>query len=666
MDSNIVFSNEYYRVFFRDKGPSEFILSSGLYQKTLSSLTNKSILRRGKVRSTDSIITFQDLPIYHVYLDSIVNMGFKVKLRLKWENYAVVESGDISKLKGLKFIKSTQKTSSKFINQIVCDFQKNKNQGIINKIKVAGSEIDTNINVDYGNSFFQISSLNVDKIHKLGISGDGINIGFIDSGFRWKKHKAFQNVHILNEYDFIYMDSITANEEVDVSNQDNHGTLVLSLVSALDKSNMIGVSPNSSFTLAKTEDLSSETGIEEDNFAAAIEWMDSLGVEIINASLGYRNFDSSNFSYDYFDLNGNSALSSKYVNYAVERGIIFFNAAGNNGNTSGSINAPSDADRVISVGSLDSNLKDVSDFSSRGPNSLNIIKPDFVTYGNKPICVDANDSSSYIAAKGTSVATPLLTGSAALLLSVFPELTPTDMKNLLIANSDNKDIPNNDKGYGLPNIYEALKSYDIAISPINYYYVDSKCRLVTYILSDKEILDVRLFIKFNSSIYFEEFELIKSGNENEYFTDIPISKFNKQVANCYILVSSLTNNRRIPYYLDSLIEINPLVDRINFGVKLNNLPLVSINEMESLLKPEIIKMNSINPIEISIFTNTNEIVELKLFDSFGNILQEKNNILCKNGLNKLGLNITNLTQGVYFVGVFSSNRQQFLKFLIIF
>ena len=85
---------------------------------------------------------------------------------------------------------------------------------------------------------------------------------------------------------------------------------------------LIGAAYNSSFILAKTEDIRSETHVEEDNYAAALIWMESLGVDITTSSLGYNEFDDSVFSYKYSDMNGKTTIVTKAAELAFKNGIV--------------------------------------------------------------------------------------------------------------------------------------------------------------------------------------------------------------------------------------------------------------------------------------------------------------------------------------------------------
>ena len=141
---------------------------------------------------------------------------------------------------------------------------------------------------DYGNSFAQIEQINCHSAHESGYFGQGVRILVLDTGYKLS-HLAFQEINVIAQYDFINDDEETANEteDNDLSNQHSHGTKILSIVAGYYPGTIIGPAFQSEYLLAKTEDISSETPVEEDNYVAALEWGESLGADISTSSLGY-------------------------------------------------------------------------------------------------------------------------------------------------------------------------------------------------------------------------------------------------------------------------------------------------------------------------------------------------------------------------------------------
>jgi subtilisin family serine protease len=96
---------------------------------------------------------------------------------------------------------------------------------------------------DYSTSASQLSQLNILKAHQLGLTGENITIGVLDSGFRLT-HECFKKIKVIGQYDFVYNDSIVDNQAgQDVSEQYQHGTSVLSLIAGQDDGKVITIIP---------------------------------------------------------------------------------------------------------------------------------------------------------------------------------------------------------------------------------------------------------------------------------------------------------------------------------------------------------------------------------------------------------------------------------------
>ena len=310
---------------------------------------------------------------------------------------------------------------------------------------------------DYGPSFDQLQLSDIPAVHTKGITGEGVLLGLLDTGFNWKNHESLTDATVVAEYDFIFKDESTANDSLDNPSQHNHGTLVFSIVGGFKDSSLIGAAFGSDFILAKTEDIRSEKHIEEDNYAAAIEWMESYGVDITSSSLGYSTFDPPEFSYTYSDMDGKTTIVTKAVELAFRRGVVTISSAGNEGGTSWFyITAPADGINTLAIGAVN-NENQVASFSGHGPSYDGRIKPDVVTQGVGVYGAAAGNLSGYTTASGTSVAAPIASGVAALLLSAYPHLKNTQVRNILIETADNSSSPNNERGYGLLSAVRAIE-----------------------------------------------------------------------------------------------------------------------------------------------------------------------------------------------------------------
>jgi serine protease AprX len=216
---------------------------------------------------------------------------------------------------------------------------------------------------------------------------------------------------------------------------------------------MAGPAFGADFILAKTEDDRSETPIEEDYWVAGIEWAESLGAEVVSSSLGYTDW------YAFKDMDGKTAVTTRAAERASALGVVVVNAAGNERrNAWAHIIAPADGPSVIAVGAVDS-AGTIASFSSPGPSSDGRIKPEVCAWGvSNLVAANRTDGGDvYTRGSGTSYATPLVAGVAALLLEAHRDWTPAQVRAALTGTATNAAKPNNDYGWGIVNAAAAVK-----------------------------------------------------------------------------------------------------------------------------------------------------------------------------------------------------------------
>jgi len=348
----------------------------------------------------------------------------------------------------------------------------------------------------YGVSFGQLSLLNIPAVHRyvsktLSASpGAGVIIGLFDTGFR-TKHACLSEFtsggHLVADSDFIDHDG-TVNDPDSVVNDmnspyyhnDEHGSMTLSLIAGYDPPNFAGAAWGARFILARTEDTKLtpdgeiEKHYEEDNWAAATVWAESLGVDIVSSSLGYRDgFTFPDTDYTYRDMNGRTTIISKAASLACSLGVIIVNAMGNEGAIPGSLVAPADVDKVISVGAVNSNLT-IAGFSSCGPTSDGRIKPDCVAQGvdNAVPDIYGISNDSYTFASGTSFATPLVAGVCALVNQAHSNDPPSLIRSRLLSSCalvPGQSVVNDSFGRGVPNAKIACLPNDVPVSQITIF-----------------------------------------------------------------------------------------------------------------------------------------------------------------------------------------------------
>ncbi len=302
-----------------------------------------------------------------------------------------------------------------------------------------------------GPSAMPYRQLHLRPLTDQGIDATGVRILILDAGFD-TANPAFNGVTITAQHDFVFNDDTVKDQPgKDVSGAQFHGTATWSLFAGEVAGRLHGIARGASFLLAKTEDIRSETRVEEDNYVAALEWADSIGVDIASSSLGYYAFDNG-FSYTPSQLNGDVAVTTVAADLAAQRGILVVTAAGNDGPSSRSISTPADGDSVLTVGAEDS-LGTIAAFSSRGPTADGRIKPDFTAPG-VAVCV-VTGVGQVRREQGTSFATPLLAASAALVKQMHPALLPMDVRAAFRSTATKRAAPDTISGWGRPDVAAA-------------------------------------------------------------------------------------------------------------------------------------------------------------------------------------------------------------------
>ncbi|MGB1419550.1 MAG: S8 family peptidase [Poseidonia sp.] len=120
---------------------------------------------------------------------------------------------------------------------------------------------------------------------------------------------------------------------------------------------------------------------------------------------------------------------NRYANEMVRAGITMLIAAGNSF-ASAQIGTPGSAEDVITVGALDKNTA-IAVYSSQGPTEEGRVKPNLAFVGSDVMSAQHNSGDGYVAFSGTSMATPGVAGTVALMLQANPDLSPFDVRNIL-------------------------------------------------------------------------------------------------------------------------------------------------------------------------------------------------------------------------------------------
>ncbi len=423
-----------YRLTLTDKKGTPYAIS-----KPEAYLSKKAIERR---KRQGLRVDSTDLPINPAYLKGIRNTGVQVKSKSKWNNTVVVrvtDEGIVQTLLALPYVESALKvwTSPDEVDEQTRVLFSQELQ------PKAGAP-----DSDYGAAYTNIETVNGRKLHEMGYRGKGITIAVFDGGFMNADKLPFmQNINILGSRDFnaFPVESIFAEED--------HGTKVLSTIGMNQKGVFVGTAPEASFWLIRTEDNATETLVEEDYWAAAAEFADSVGVDIITSSLGYQDFDDKTMDHTYAELDGAHSLISRTSSLLSSKGIIHVNSAGNDGNDQWKkINFPADAHDILAVGAVKPNRKNAN-FSSVGPSQDGRVKPDIMSLGSPAAVVSGRGKINND--MGTSFAAPIIAGMVASLWQSAPGKTAHEVMDAIRRSGDNYENPNNVFGYGIPDFEKA-------------------------------------------------------------------------------------------------------------------------------------------------------------------------------------------------------------------
>ncbi|MBI2417761.1 MAG: S8 family peptidase [Ignavibacteriales bacterium] len=425
-----------------------------------SVVSTKSLERRRKVLPENALIDQSDLPVSAEYISELEQQGIKIRHVLKWFNAVSAEiiPSKISKIASLPFVKNLDLLSRYKVQT--------------GKLEKGKPVLPTNapqsiLAFDYGDSYPQVNQLKVPQLHNMGINGQGVIIAVLDAGFNNLAHEVFNTMQIIAKYDFVNHDP-GVGDSTDLGSG-SHGTATLSAIGGFKAGKLIGPAFAAKYILCKTENTSSETPVEEDNWMAAIQWADSIGADISSTALGYIGFDDPYTDYTWESMNGNTCRITVAADLAVKKGIAVFNSAGNEGFNAAhnTLGAPADGDSVIAVGAVDMTGIRVS-FSSVGNTIDGRIKPDIMAMGLSVTLASPGGPNVYYQGAGTSFSCPLAAGAAALVLCARPYLTPMQLKNALITTASNSAAPNREYGWGIINAEAALGSIPLPVELVSF------------------------------------------------------------------------------------------------------------------------------------------------------------------------------------------------------
>lgn len=424
-----------YRVALADKKGTPYSIDS-----PQMFLSEKALRRRERQKLR---VDSTDLPVNPAYVDSVKRLGGEVVSRSRWNNtlLVMVRKADVIKRIGrLSCVRNTRLVWTA-PDSVDAGLQRSRFHADFNSW-------DRLNNSEYGAADEQIDMLNGKRLHNAGYKGRDITIAVLDGGFmNVDMIPCMKDIDIKGTADFVTPRAKSIFKEAD------HGTKVLSALAANVPNTYIGTAPEASYYLLRCEDNYTESLAEEDYWAAAAEYADSVGCDIISSSLGFHSFDNTKDNYTYRDLDGETALISHTASMLAAKGIILVNSAGNDGmGIWKKINAPADAKDILAVGAVSPNRSNAA-FSSIGPTADGRVKPDVMALGSPTSVITGR--GTIVRDMGTSFSTPVVSGLVACLWQALRDKTAHEIMNLVRQSGSNTQWPDNVCGYGIPDFWKA-------------------------------------------------------------------------------------------------------------------------------------------------------------------------------------------------------------------
>lgn len=428
-------------VFLEPKDP---VVVAAALANPITILTQAAIDRKN-VQGID--IDDRDVPLNEIQKAQIeAAPGITVLAKSKWLNAVYVRGSEnnINNLLTLPFVTEVE-FADKSLNRPGAGKQFTKDKFEI--------ENQARPVYNYGSATNQTEMINVNNLHENDFTGQNIVVAFMDNGYPGVMTNPAYNTlrnegRLLGYYDFV-------DRVEDYNGTGSHGASTFSDAAGFLNGQFVGTAPDAAYYLFITEDGYSESPAEEAYWVEALERADSLGVYVTNTSLGYQDFDNPAYDHQYIDLDGLTTIAARGANISFDKGMITVTSAGNDGLDFGYVGTPADAAGSFTIGAVDANENYVY-FSSRGPNSAGLTKPDVMAQGLDAAIV--GQYGNVTTASGTSFSSPITAGAVASLWSAVPTLKNSVVMQAIRESADRYNNPTNEYGYGIPNFGDALNA----------------------------------------------------------------------------------------------------------------------------------------------------------------------------------------------------------------
>lgn len=422
-------------IFFADKENVQASIDNPITILTQEALDRKML--------HEVVIDERDVPVTEAYITEIKNAsGITVWAKSKWMNCVYVQGSmsNIEDLLTLPFVTGVE----------YADKDLNFPVPVGHEDKFAIENQNLRVEYNYGAAANQIEMIAGDYLHQQDYTGEGMIVAVMDAGFpNFETNPGFARVvnngRLLGTYDFY-------SRTTDVTGTGSHGINTTSDIAGYLENQFVGTAPDVSLYLFRTEYGPDENPREEAWWVEALERADSLGVDVVNTSLSYQAYDNPNYDHSYEDLDGVTTFAARGANFALDKGMILVNSAGNQGNSFGTVATPADAIGSFSIGAVDANGNYVS-FSSRGPTVDGRIKPDVMAQGQSSAVISQNGNVDF--SSGTSFSSPILAGAITCLWQAKPEAKNYEVMQVVRETAHLFANPTDQMGYGIPNFHDA-------------------------------------------------------------------------------------------------------------------------------------------------------------------------------------------------------------------
>lgn len=424
-------------VFFADKEDVATSIANPITIMTQEAIDRKTL--------QGTVIDERDVPVNEDYISQIkAAPGITVHAKSKWMNSAYIRGSqtEIEDLLNLSFV-----TDVEFMDKSLNFGPTTGN--VPDKFAIENQP--SRIIYNYGAATNQTEMLEAQYLHEQDFTGEGMIVAVMDSGFpNVLTNPAFShlvsNGKLLGTYDF-------ALRQTNVDGTGSHGARTFSDIGAFIQDQFVGTAPEASFYLFRTEYGPTENPVEEAWWVEALERADSLGVDVVNTSLGYRGYDNPAYDHTYEDLDGETTIGARGGNHAFDKGMILVTSAGNGGTSSfPTVGTPGDSRGILTIGAVNG-AGNYASFSSIGPTVDGRVKPDVMAQGASSAIVDSDGNVT--TGSGTSFSSPIMAGAVASLWQARPEVPNGHVMQVIRESAHLFNNPTDQMGYGIPNFQDA-------------------------------------------------------------------------------------------------------------------------------------------------------------------------------------------------------------------